>query len=100
MTDREGVITVEVVYALPERQKIVAVEVPPGSRAIDAVRLSGIAGHFEELVVDDALTLGIFGQVVPGHQVLAPGDRVEIYRPLKADPKAARKARARRAGEG
>jgi len=97
-------IPVEVAYALPERQLIVALEVTPGTTALEAAQQSGIEQEFPGLVVDAGTSLGIFGQAVPPQQALNPGDRVEIYRPLKADPKAARKARAekakaRRAGE-
>ena len=90
-------IPVEVAYALPERQLIVALEVTPGTTALEAAQQSGIEQEFPGLVVDAGTNLGIFGQAVPLQQALNPGDRVEIYRPLKADPKAARKARAEKA---
>jgi putative ubiquitin-RnfH superfamily antitoxin RatB of RatAB toxin-antitoxin module len=95
---------VEVAYALPERQLIVPLEVTAGTTALEAAQQSGIEHEFPGLVIDAGTSLGIFGQAVPPQQALKPGDRVEIYRPLKADPKAARKARAekakaRRAGE-
>jgi len=90
--------TVEVAYALPDKQALLSVRVSPGVTALQAVRQSGIAQQFEELDLDSpALELGIFGQAVTHAQPLQPGDRVEIYRPLKADPKEARKARAARA---
>ena len=97
-------IAVEVAYALPERQLIVPLEVTAGTTALEAAQQSGIELEFPGLVIDAGTNLGIFGQAVPPQQALRPGDRVEIYRPLKADPKAARKARAekakaRRAGE-
>jgi len=97
-------IAVEVAYALPERQLIVPLEVTAGTTALEAAQQSGIEQEFPGLVIDAGTNLGIFGQAVPPQQALKPGDRVEIYRPLKADPKAARKARAekakaRRAGE-
>lgn len=91
-------IRVEVAYALPDKQAIVAVEVAPGTTAIEAVKQSGIAGRFEGLDVENA-RLGIFGKIVGNTQVLKAGDRVEIYRPLIADPKEVRKARAARAKE-
>ena len=103
MSDGE-LIPVEVAYALPERQLIVPLDVTPGTTAVEAAQQSGIEQEFPGLVIDAGTSLGIFGQAVPPQQALNPGDRVEIYRPLKADPKAARKARAekakaRRAGE-
>jgi len=92
-----GTIRVEVVYALPERQVLLRLEVPEGTTALEAAQRSGIEAQFDDLVLDEASRLGIFGQVVPGSQVLKEGERVEIYRPLKADPKEVRKARAARA---
>jgi len=90
-------IAVEVAYALPERQLILPLEVATGTTALAAAQQSGIEGEFPGLVIDAGTPLGIFGQVVPPQQPLRAGDRVEIYRPLKADPKAARKARAEKA---
>ena len=62
---------------------------------LEAAKLSGIEEQFEGLVLDKA-PMGIFGKVVanPAGQVLKPGERVEIYRPLQADPKLNRKKRA------
>jgi putative ubiquitin-RnfH superfamily antitoxin RatB of RatAB toxin-antitoxin module len=99
MSDIET-IAVEVVYALPDRQKIIPLLVEPGTTAYQAVLKSGIAQFFPELDLESA-PLGIFGQTL-GTKGLAPakqyalqaGDRVEIYRPLKADPKEARRRRA------
>ncbi|MBA6414196.1 RnfH family protein [Parahaliea sp. F7430] len=94
----ENSILVEVAYALPEKQAIVPLHVPSGTTAIDAAQLSGIAKQFEGLELGSA-KLGIFGKVVGPQTVLKEGDRVEIYRPLIADPKEVRKARAARAKE-
>ena len=89
-------ILVEVVHARPERQLLLAVELPVGASAADAVRASGIAAHFPGLDVEHA-QLGIYGRRVERDHRLAPGDRVEIYRPLAADPK---EVRRRLAAEG
>jgi putative ubiquitin-RnfH superfamily antitoxin RatB of RatAB toxin-antitoxin module len=89
------IINVEVAYALPERQAIVPLQVVPGTTALEAVRRSGIVERFAGIVLEDA-RLGIFGKVVAPEQELREGDRVEIYRPLIADPKEVRKARAAR----
>ncbi|MCG3170729.1 MAG: Protein RnfH [Pseudomonadales bacterium] len=91
-------IRVEVAYALPERQRIVALEVPRGTTVFQAAERSGLATQFDGIDLESA-KMGIFGKVVanPRTQVLEDGDRVEIYRPLRADPKDARKARARKA---
>lgn len=93
-----GEIAVEVAYALPERQRIIALKVPAGTTMLDAAERSGIERLFEGLDLATA-KMGIFGKAVadPRTHVLVDGDRVEIYRPLTADPKEARKARARRA---
>lgn len=93
----DALIMVEVAYALPERQALLSVRVAPGTTALEAARQSGIEGQFPGLVLDDDTRLGIFGHVVAATQVLEAGDRVEIYRPLKADPKDVRKERAARA---
>jgi putative ubiquitin-RnfH superfamily antitoxin RatB of RatAB toxin-antitoxin module len=88
MPDRR--IDVEVAWATPERQLIVPVVVPLGTTAVEAVRLSGIEQEAGEKDLAER-PLGVFGKrVKPGH-VLAEGDRVEIYRPLKADPKIVRR---------
>lgn len=89
-------IAVEVAYALPHKQKIVGLQVPEGTTAREAVQQSGIGRDFPDLDVA-AAPLGLFGKAIKEAQVLAAGDRVEIYRPLKADPKDARKARAAKA---
>jgi len=93
-----GEITVEVAYALPQRQRILTLKVPAGTAMLDAAERSGIARLFEGLDLASA-KMGIFGKAVadPRTHVLADGDRVEIYRPLTVDPKEARKARARKA---
>jgi putative ubiquitin-RnfH superfamily antitoxin RatB of RatAB toxin-antitoxin module len=90
-----GRIAVEVVYATPEKQLLLSVEAPRGCTVGEAIERSGIAKEFPGLAVDpDAV--GIFSRKVPLEQVLRDGDRVEIYRPLIADPKEARRQRARK----
>jgi uncharacterized protein len=84
---------VEVAYARPERQLIIALEVPRGTTAIEAVRLSGIEEQFPE-IAPGRNRLGVFGKLCRDDRPLNPGDRVEIYRPLLVDPRAARRERA------
>jgi len=91
-------IRVEVAYALPHKQAILPLDVASGTTVQEAARLSGIADKFDGIDLENA-TFGIFGGVVAPTQVLAEGDRVEIYRPLLADPKEVRKARAARVRE-
>ena len=85
--------TVEVAYALRERQRVVEIEFTEGLTAHVAVERSGLLEEFGELE-GRKLDLGVFGRVVRADHPLAPGDRVEIYRPLIADPKEVRKQRA------
>ncbi|MBT8140058.1 MAG: RnfH family protein [Gammaproteobacteria bacterium] len=90
-------ITVEVAYATPEKQKIIAVEVEPGCPPLQAAQQSGIEREFEGIDLD-AAKMGVFGKAVdPRTYRLQAGERVEIYRPLLIDPKAVRKARAEKA---
>ena len=81
-------VAVEVVFALPERQALRRVELPAGSTAEEAVSASGLARA--------GARLGIYGKVIAPGTVVKDGDRVEIYRPLRADPKDLRRARAAR----
>lgn len=93
--NKNRTITVEVAYALPHRQSLVSLQLPEGTTALEAAQCSGVADQFEGVDLANA-TLGIFGQIVAHGQVLRDGDRVEVYRPLTADPKTVRKARAER----
>jgi putative ubiquitin-RnfH superfamily antitoxin RatB of RatAB toxin-antitoxin module len=88
--------SVEVVYALPQRQCIVQVALREGMTAREAVTASGLAGEFPEIETRPLL-LGIFGRRVDDAQPLRAGDRVEIYRPLKSDPRDARRRTVRQA---
>lgn len=88
---------VEVAYALPDDQRLVALELPAGSSAADAVRASGLAAEFPDIDPERG-PLGIFGKRCDPHRVLRPGDRVEIYRRLQVDPREARRLRARGGG--
>ncbi|GGP24266.1 MULTISPECIES: RnfH family protein [Silvimonas] len=86
-------IVVEVVYATRDKQKLLSVKVPEGTTAEEAVRRSGILAEFPE--IDLAVNkLGIFAKAVKPDTVLREKDRVEIYRPLIADPKEVRRQRA------
>ena len=95
---KDTTITVEVAYALPHKQALLELQVATGATVLEAAKQSGICDKFEGVDLDNA-KFGIFGNVVSPTQVLREGDRVEIYRPLIADPKEVRKARAERAKE-
>lgn len=95
-------LPVEVAYALPHQQRIIALSVPAGTTALEAVQRSGIAQEFPE-IVPDTCSMGIFSRLLDGRSqplpqdyALAAGDRVEVYRPLLLDPKEARLRRATR----
>lgn len=90
-------ITVEVAYATPDKQHIARLSVEQGTTAREAAERADLGQHFEGLQLTDATPLGVFGKAVRHDTELRPGDRVEIYRPLIADPKEARRQRALRA---
>jgi len=89
MADR---IDVEVAYAEPGRQFLRRLQLPVGATVAEAIAASGLATEFG---IDVApLVAGIWSRAVPLDRVLDDGDRVELYRPLKADPKESRRRRA------
>lgn len=94
----EALVRIEVVYATVERQALLALEVPAGTTVRQALRLSDIGARFPELDLAQC-PVGIFGKAVrdPEARVVEAGERIEIYRPLLADPKEARRLRAARA---
>ena len=96
----ETMICVEVVYAAVDRQALLTLKVPVGTTVFAAMQASGIAQRFADLDLDHC-TVGIFGKVVsdPQQRRLDDGDRVEIYRPLLADPKEVRRLRAEKAAK-
>lgn len=94
MSESPGLILVEVAYARPEVQFLVALQVAVGTTAEQAVRQSGVLERFPEIDLSQQ-AVGIFARVCSLQQELREGDRVEIYRPLKMDPKALRRQAAR-----
>ena len=86
-------ITVEVAYALPEKQSVVTLQVKPGTTLLEAIKLSGILEQHPEIDLSES-KLGVFSKISPPETVLREKDRVEIYRPLIADPKESRRKRA------
>lgn len=94
MAGRDVPIAVEVVYALPDAQTLIELEVAPGTTARQAIEQSGILRRFPQ-IDPDVRKIGIFGKAARPDVVLKDGDRVEIYRPLIADPKDARRRRAK-----
>jgi putative ubiquitin-RnfH superfamily antitoxin RatB of RatAB toxin-antitoxin module len=85
-------LAVEVAYAGPEGEAVVSVELPPGATLADAVRRSGLVDRFG--LFEAALAHAIHGQRAQAGTPVRDGDRVELLRPLVADPKDARRRRA------
>ena len=84
---------VEVAYALPDKQSLISLEIEDGSTLKEAIEASGILESFEQIDLTKD-RVGIFSKFATLDTVLREKDRVEIYRPLIADPKKARKERA------
>ncbi|RMG54077.1 MAG: RnfH family protein [Gammaproteobacteria bacterium] len=87
-------IPVEVAYALPDEQILVELEVPEGTTVQQAIEQSGIPERFHDIELGKRNKVGIWGKLTKLDTVLRAHDRVEIYRPLIADPKEVRKKRA------
>ncbi len=87
-------ISVEIVYALPDRQSVITLAMPHNCTAQQAVEKSGLLSQYPEIPWP-SIKLGIFGKIVPHHLALHDGDRIEIYRPLTIDPKEARRLRGK-----
>lgn len=87
-------LRVEVVYALPRRQRCIEVRVRAGASVADAIRQSGIAAEFPEIDPERA-KVGVYSRRVSPDATVRDGDRIEIYRGLMADPKVVRRERAR-----
>ncbi len=86
-------ISVEVVYPLPQKQEIFSVNLPPGATVREAIESSGVLARYPEIDLAKS-KLGVFAKLAKPDSVLRDRDRVEIYRPLIADPKEVRKQRA------
>jgi len=82
---------IEVVYALPQAQERALLELAPGSTVLEAIRASGLLQRLPQL---ELAHVGIWGRPVGPDTRLRDHDRVEIYRPLTADPKEVRRRRA------
>ena len=87
-------IAVEVVYARADVQRLLEVEVPVGASLREVIERSGLLQQCPEIDLDRD-PVGIFGRVLALDTQVTAGDRIEIYRPLQADPKEARRRRAK-----
>ncbi len=87
-------ISVELIYIKPGSQNRLTLKLPQGSNISQAINRSGLLRHFPE--IDLSINkVGIFSKIQPVDTLLNEGDRIEIYRPLVADPKEARRRRAK-----
>ena len=86
-------ISIEVVYAIPQKQEIFSLNVPQGSTVRQAIEASGVLQKYPEIDLEKN-KIGIFAKLAKIDAPLRHRDRVEIYRPLIADPKEVRKQRA------
>jgi uncharacterized protein len=87
-----AMLSIEVCYALPNEQALIPVELPEGATVQQALDASGILRRYPQIDLEKQ-KVGVFGKLKPLDTVLADHDRVEIYRPLIVDPKAARQRR-------
>ncbi|MCH8502070.1 MAG: RnfH family protein [Aliidiomarina sp.] len=94
----ERLLSVEVVYGTPEKQKIVPVSVPAECTVAEAIAQSGIQTFFPEIDLN-VNAVGIWNKTCKLTDPVRQGDRIEIYRPLIADPKEIRRRRAEQAKE-
>ncbi len=92
MADDE-MLNIEVAYALPAHQVLLALRIRAGTTVREAVEQSGILESFPDIDLGSN-QVGIFGKLTKLDHPLREGDRVEIYRPLIADPKEVRRLRA------
>jgi putative ubiquitin-RnfH superfamily antitoxin RatB of RatAB toxin-antitoxin module len=86
-------LNIEVIYALPNKQEIIVRKLPAGATARQAIEASGLLLKSPEIDLAKS-KIGVFAKLTKPDTVLRDGDRVEIYRPLIADPKEVRKQRA------
>ncbi|WP_371188885.1 RnfH family protein [Thalassotalea maritima] len=89
-------ISIELVYALPSEQTLLSLLVDQGATVEQAIQESGICAQYPEIDLK-VNKVGIWNRAVKLSQVVEDGDRIEIYRPLIADPKEVRKRRAEKA---
>lgn len=87
-------VNIEVCYALPTRQEIVRLQLSEGCTVSQAIEASGLLQKYPDISLDQDNKVGVFGKLVKLDTVLRDKDRVEIYRPLIADPKEVRRKRA------
>ena len=91
-------LTVEVAYALPQQQSLLTLSVLPGSTVLQVIEQSGILQQYPDIDLSQQ-KIGVWSRPVKPDELVQEGDRIEIYRPLIADPKDLRRRRAEKAKE-
>ncbi|SNY54400.1 hypothetical protein SAMN06297280_2642 [Arsukibacterium tuosuense] len=91
-------LTVEVAYALPHQQSLLTLSVLPGSTVLQVIEQSGILQQYPDIDLGQQ-KVGVWSRPVKPDELVKEGDRIEIYRPLIADPKDLRRRRAEKAKE-
>ena len=99
MMTMDAKLSIDVCYALPDAQTLIAVELPAGATVQQAIDASGMLARHPEIDLAKQ-KVGVFGKIRPLDATLADHDRVEIYRPLIVDPKAARQRRVDKTRRG
>ena len=90
----DELIDVEVAYATEQQQVVIQIQTNNPTSILEAIQASGLLSRFPEINLNSQKT-GIFGQLAELSHTVQPGDRIEIYRPLKINPMDARRQKAR-----
>ncbi len=85
MSHEQDVFAVDVIYALPQQQKIISVKVKPGTTAIEVLKQSNMLMYFPQIDLQ-SVRLGVFSNLVKHDRVIVKGDRLEVYRPADCRP--------------
>jgi len=88
-------LDIEIAYALEDKQIILTLNIDESTKPREAIKASEILAHFPDVDLD-AVDIGVFGKAVKADYQLQQGDRIELYRPLIADPKEVRRQRAKK----
>nr|WP_136249604.1 RnfH family protein [Ningiella ruwaisensis] len=91
-------LSIEVAYALPDRQSLITLNVADNTTVEEAIKQSGILNIYTDIDLNEN-KVGIWNKTCKLSDPIKNGDRIEIYRPLVADPKEVRKLRAQKAKE-
>lgn len=97
-TDQSPSLTIELIYALPDEQELITISIKDGATVEEAINASGILEKYPQIDLT-ATKVGIFSKATKLNEKLRDGDRIEIYRPLIADPKEMRRKKAQQKKE-